>query len=109
MSADPVDIIKEELKKKSVHMNSFEQVDFLLFKISDEEPKRLFITFEDSILKNYFLENVPYIVINCNSSYERFCNDMMCSNQVMVFNNLNHCNDFDILNILKDTNSLILQ
>lgn len=109
MCADDIEIIKNELKKNVIQINSFEQVDVLLFNIQSNFIGRKFIAFNNSALKKYFLENSPYKIVNCNSSYERFCNDLMYHGDEVIFNNINYCNDFDILNILKNTNNLLIQ
>lgn len=109
MFADDTQAIKVELQKNVIHVNSFEQVDILLLRVSGEDLGRKYIVFESHALKNYFLENSPKTIINCNSSFERFCDDMALYGKDIIFNNLNYCNDFDILNILRNTNNILIQ
>ena len=70
------------------------------------------ILFEDHSLKNYFYSKLDeygfnYKYVNCNSSIERFFNDID-PNKLNIFNNINICNDKDIIKIIKNTPGILI-
>lgn len=103
-----IDLIKKEFQKNKIHISSYEDVDLLLFKINQNQPKRLFITFSNHSIKAYFTNKTTRQIINCNSSYNRFCEDMSSYDSQSIFNNVNLCSDLDILNIINKTNNILI-
>ena len=98
--------IKKELSKNKVHILSFDDVDFFLLKIPHH---RLLIEFDNSVVKNYFVNNIRDRIINCNSSYNRFYGEMESYfSQDTIFNNLELCNDRDILTLIRNTNNIMI-
>ena len=98
--------IKEELYKNKVHITSFDEVDFFLLKVPHN---RLLIEFDNNIIKSYFINQVKEYVINCNSSYNRFYEEMEnCFSSDTIFNYSGVCNDMDILSIIKNTNNIMI-
>lgn len=98
--------IKEELSKNKVHILSFDDVDFFLLKMPHH---RLLIEFDNSVVKNYFVNNIRDRIINCNSSYNRFYGEMESYfSQDTIFNNLELCNDLDILTLIRNTNNIMI-
>ena len=98
--------IKEELCKNKIHIISFDDVDFFLLKIPHH---RLLIECDNNVVKNYFINNINDRVINCNSSYNRFYEEMNnYFSQDTIFNNLELCNDLDILTLIRNTNNIMI-
>jgi len=100
--------IKNQLKEKTIKICDFNQADSLLFETENLNLNRTYIVFESSSLKQYFLDHTTNTIINTNSSYDRFCEDMINYNKNIIFNNINYCNDIDILNIIIKTNNILL-
>ena len=70
------------------------------------------LIFSDNELKNYFYYkldeyNIDYNYVNCNSSLERFFNDIH-QEGLIIFNNINNCKDENILKIIKNTPGIII-
>lgn len=100
---DNIKILKEDLKQNVIHIKDFNEVDYLLYHFS----KNSYITFDSVVLKNYFINNTNRCIINCNSSYDKFIDEMeKYYSEETIFNNINFCNDIDILNIIDKTNNL---
>jgi len=84
-----------------MHVRTYDDVDALLFYC----PDGVYLEFDSIALKNYFINNTEQNVINCNSSYERFIDDMQYFNEKSIFNNVNFCIDFSILDLIDKTNN----
>ena len=104
MSDNTIEDIKSKIKHNVIYLHDFEDIDtMLLFDMKDH-----YLVFDNIMLKNYFTSHTNRNVINCNSSYKRFANDMESFSSDTIFNNINFCNDFDILNIVMNTNNLMI-
>lgn len=98
--------LKENLKQNVIHIKNFSDVDGLLYYFSNNS----YVIFDSISLKNYFINNTERCVINCNSSYDKFIDEMeKYYSEETIFNNINFCNDIDILNIVDKTNNLRLE
>lgn len=103
---DNIKALKENLKQNVIHIKNFSDVDGLLYYFSNNS----YVVFDSISLKNYFINNTERCVINCNSSYDKFIDEMeKYYTEETVFNNINFCNDIDILNIVDKTNNLRLE
>lgn len=103
---DNIKSLKENLKQNVIHIKNFSEVDGLLYCFSNNS----YVIFDSISLKNYFINNTERCVINCNSSYDKFIDEMeKYYTEETVFNNINFCNDIDILNIVDKTNNLRLE
>ena len=103
---DNIKALKENLKQNVIHIKNFSDVDGLLYYFSNNS----YVVFDSISLKNYFINNTERCVINCNSSYDKFIDEMeKYYTEETIFNNINFCNDIDILNIVDKTNNLILE
>lgn len=103
---DNIKALKENLKQNVIHIKNFSEVDGLLYYFSNNS----YVVFDSISLKNYFINNTERCVINCNSSYDKFIDEMeKYYTEETIFNNINFCNDIDILNIVDKTNNLILE
>jgi hypothetical protein len=103
---DNIKSLKENLKQNVIHIKNFSEVDGLLYYFSNNS----YVIFDSISLKNYFINNTERCVINCNSSYDKFIDEMeKYYSEETVFNNINFCNDVDILNIVDKTNNLRLE
>lgn len=103
---DNIKSLKENLKQNVIHIKNFSEVDGLLYYFSNNS----YVVFDSISLKNYFINNTERCVINCNSSYDKFIDEMeKYYTEETVFNNINFCNDIDILNIVDKTNNLRLE
>jgi hypothetical protein len=103
---DNIKSLKENLKQNVIHIKNFSDVDGLLYYFSNNS----YVIFDSISLKNYFINNTERCVINCNSSYDKFIDEMeKYYSEETVFNNINFCNDVDILNIVDKTNNLRLE
>jgi hypothetical protein len=103
---DNIKSLKENLKQNVIHIKNFSDVDGLLYYFSNNS----YVVFDSISLKNYFINNTERCVINCNSSYDKFIDEMeKYYTEETVFNNINFCNDVDILNIVDKTNNLRLE
>ena len=106
MMLDNIKSLKENLKQNVIHIKNFSEVDGLLYYFSNNS----YVVFDSISLKNYFINNTERCVINCNSSYDKFIDEMeKYYTEETVFNNINFCNDVDILNIVDKTNNLRLE
>jgi hypothetical protein len=92
-------------------IDDFNEVDIMVCNILDDKkiPNLIFSNLE---LKNYFYSkledyNIKYNYINCNSSIERFFNDIQ-NDGLILFNNINNCKDPDIIKIIKNTDGIII-
>lgn len=94
--------IKNQIKRNVIKINDYEDVDsFLLTEQNDK-----YIIFDKIQVKNYLLNSLDN-VINCNSSYEKFVNEMNeYYTPKTVFANVKNCNDFAILNLINNTNNI---
>jgi hypothetical protein len=103
---DNIKSLKEDLKQNVIHIKDFSEVDGLLYYFSNNS----YVIFDSISLKNYFINNTERCVINCNSSYDKFIDEMeKYYTEETIFNNINFCNDVDILNIVDKTNNLRLE
>lgn len=103
---DNIKALKENLKQNVIHIKDFSDVDGLLYYFSNNS----YVVFDSISLKNYFINNTERCVINCNSSYDKFIDEMeKYYTEETIFNNINFCNDIDILNIVDKTNNLRLE
>ena len=103
---DNIKSLKENLKQNVIHIKNFSDVDGLLYYFSNNS----YVVFDSISLKNYFINNTERCVINCNSSYDKFIDEMeKYYTEETIFNNINFCNDLDILNIVDKTNNLRLE
>jgi hypothetical protein len=103
---DNIKSLKEDLKQNVIHIKDFSDVDGLLYYFSNNS----YVVFDSISLKNYFINNTERCVINCNSSYDKFIDEMeKYYTEETIFNNINFCNDVDILNIVDKTNNLRLE
>lgn len=103
---DNIKSLKENLKQNVIHIKNFSDVDGLLYYFSNNS----YVIFDSISLKNYFINNTERCVINCNSSYDKFIDEMeKYYSEETIFNNINFCNDVDILNIVDKTNNLRLE
>lgn len=103
---DNIKSLKENLKRNVIHIKNFSDVDGLLYYFSNNS----YVIFDTISLKNYFINNTERCVINCNSSYDKFIDEMeKYYSEETIFNNINFCNDIDILNIVDKTNNLRLE
>lgn len=103
---DNIKSLKENLKQNVIHIKNFSEVDDLLYYFSNNS----YVVFDSISLKNYFINNTERCVINCNSSYDKFIDEMeKYYTEETIFNNINFCNDIDILNIVDKTNNLRLE
>lgn len=103
---DNIKSLKENLKQNVIHIKNFSEVDGLLYYFSNNS----YVVFDSISLKNYFINNTERCVINCNSSYDKFIDEMeKYYTEETIFNNINFCNDIDILNIVDKTNNLRLE
>ena len=106
MMLDNIKSLKENLKQNVIHIKNFSEVDGLLYYFSNNS----YVVFDSISLKNYFINNTERCVINCNSSYDKFIDEMeKYYTEETIFNNINFCNDIDILNIVDKTNNLRLE
>ena len=106
MMLDNIKSLKENLKQNVIHIKNFSEVDGLLYYFSNNS----YVIFDSISLKNYFINNKERCVINCNSSYDKFIDEMeKYYTEETIFNNINFCNDVDILNIVDKTNNLRLE
>ena len=106
MMLDNIKTLKENLKQNVIHIKNFSEVDGLLYYFSNNS----YVVFDSISLKNYFINNTERCVINCNSSYDKFIDEMeKYYTEETIFNNINFCNDVDILNIVDKTNNLRLE
>ena len=97
--------LKERLKQNVIHLYTFDDVDDLLYYCINDK----YVIFDSIILKNYFINSTTRVVINCNSSYEKFVDEMeKYFDETTIFNNVNFCNDVNILSIIDKTNNLRL-
>lgn len=97
--------LKDRLKQNVIHLYTFDDVDDLLYYCINDK----YVIFDSIILKNYFINSTSRMVINCNSSYDKFVDEMeKYFDETTIFNNVNSCNDVNILSIIDKTNNLRL-
>lgn len=97
--------LKDRLKQNVIHLYTFDDVDDLLYYCINDK----YVIFNSIILKNYFINSTSRVVINCNSSYDKFVDEMeKYFDETTIFNNVNFCNDVNILSIIDKTNNLRL-
>jgi hypothetical protein len=94
--------LKNNMKQNVIRLKSFDDADGLLYCYIEGKC----IEFDSIILKNYFINNTQRPIINCNSSYDKFLEEMENFSEISIFNNVNACNDFTILDIVNKTNNL---
>lgn len=90
-----------------------DEVDVDVFIVNDIYLNNSYnLLFECPSLKNYFYSKLDeygfnYKYVNCNSSLERFFNDID-PDKLNIFNNINACNDKDIIKIIKNTPGILI-
>ena len=100
-----INSLKDRLKQNVIHLYTFDDVDDLLYYCINDK----YVIFDSIILKNYFINSTSRVVINCNSSYDKFVDEMeKYFDETTIFNNINFCNDVNILSIIDKTNNLRL-
>ena len=100
-----INSLKDRLKQNVIHLYTFDDVDDLLYYCINDK----YVIFDSIILKNYFINSTSRVVINCNSSYDKFVDEMeKYFDETTIFNNVNFCNDVNILSIIDKTNNLRL-
>lgn len=98
--------LREQLKQNVVRIDNFDEVDNLLYSSNIDK----YIIFGSIVLKNYFINNTDRVIINCNSSYDRFVEEMnRYFDEFAIFNNVNFCNDIRILDLIDKTNNLRIE
>lgn len=111
-----INLLKESLKKdkKEIVISDATEIDKLLWELNICENDNFYIIFKESYLKELFFNKLPnneYYIINANSSYNRFIQDVSpvleCKIK-KIFNNINLCAEFNILNIINNTQSKII-
>ena len=103
---DNIKSLKDNLKQNIIRIKNFSDTDCLLYYFSNNS----YVVFDSISLKNYFINNTKRYVINCNSSYDKFIDEMeKYYTEETIFNNINFCNDINILNIIDKTNNLRLE
>lgn len=106
MSCKSADEIKSLLKKDSIFIDSFVKTESILFL----NPTDKYLVFNNISLKNYFLENTDRTVINCNTSYSRFTEEVNnYFDDFTIFNNIKYCTDIKILEIINKTSNLKIE
>lgn len=106
MSCKSADEIKNLFKKDSIFIDSFVKTESILFL----NPINKYLVFNNISLKNYFLENTDRSVINCNTSYSRFTEEVNnYFDDFTIFNNIKYCTDIKILEIINKTSNLKIE
>lgn len=103
--------IKEVFKENYKLIETFEDIDCFIYNI--QMNKKLYnLLFSNHSLKNYMYSKldeycIEYNYINCNSSIERFFNDIQ-NDGIKIFDNINNCQNEDIIKIIKNTAGVII-
>lgn len=116
MSVDINTYIQNE-EMRNIFSKSFkimkDELDVDVFIVNDIYLNSSYnLLFEYPSLKNYFYSKLDeygfnYKYVNCNSSLERFFNDID-PDKLNIFNNINACNDKDIIKIIKNTPGILI-
>lgn len=105
--------IKDIFIKSCLNISNISQAE-ILAKTLDSNPYNINIIFETSYLKSIFFNKVkiyhPDIkIINCDSSKNRLLNEIEeYSNELIIFDKINYCDDFDIFNKINKMNRILI-
>lgn len=103
------EFIKNNLLNNSVFINTIEEADGALYKLSRGD--KFNIKFINTSVKEYFLNNLLTIrpeanIINCNCSIDKFDENNFYG--YLVFNNINKCKHPEIFEKIKKYNGVLL-
>lgn len=94
-----------KILQKKIYVDDWDVAEIYMV----QEVKDVFLEFDTIILKNYFLECAQRSIINCNSSYEKFVEDMEnYYDDLTIFNNIGNCTDQRIIDIIANTTNLLV-
>lgn len=107
-----IENLKSTLFKNHVVISNIDEIDDLVLNISNKKYKN--IIFEKTTLKNYCFDKLSKLlnisIINSNSCLNRFCMDLheSDSSDIIIFDNINKCNNSDILDIIINKKSILV-
>ena len=92
---------------KCYNINTFEDVDLFIFNINENIDIKLKL--KNKNLKYYLFSKVQEYcnIINCNSSIERFYEDLQ-NKGIIIFDNINLCRDEQIIKIVENTKGIVI-
>lgn len=106
-----IDFIKKSMMKSCRYITNENEVTSYVFDLLDGHYSNAI--FETSNLRRRFFEEINYRdidvnVVNCDSSLERFCESLNENSPLIIFNNVNRCHDTNILDIVRNTKSILI-
>jgi len=104
-----IDFLKEEMKKNSTVVTSFQEADAFALDVS--QGKMTNVVFETTALKTYCFTKIKDMcevnIINCNSNLERFCESSV-NKGITIFDNINSCRNLDILSMVVNRKGILV-
>lgn len=102
---------KQKISESFITISSIEEAEHAATDIS--QGKQYNLVFKNSILKTRFFSiievNRPDItVINCNTNYRVFNQQVFEARSQILYNNFNKCDDDDIVQYILDNKSTII-
>lgn len=106
-----VESIKELIGDNYVYIDSLDSAEQIAHSIAQNELTN--IVFESSVIKNRFFSELKRMrpdvtIICCTSTLQRFKRNVEESSDLIIYNNINKCENSDILNIIKENKGVFV-
>ena len=105
------DFIKNSLMKSNRYITTESELNSYIYDIMNDRYQNAI--FESSNLKMMFFDKLKFYdidvnIINCNSSTDRFCEELDKEHAINIFDNVNRCHNTDILKIIQNTKGILI-
>lgn len=106
-----VESIKELIGDNYVYVDSLDGAERIACSVAQNEP--INIVFESSVIKNRFFSELKRMrpettIICCTSTLQRFKHNVEESSDLIIYNNINKCENSDILDIIKENKGIFV-
>ena len=103
--------IKNMVGENYIYIDSLDDAEKIACRVSQSEY--INIVFETSTLKNRFFAILEKLrpdvsIINCTSTLKRFKDNVSEASNLVIYNNINKCDNSDILDIIKENKGIFV-
>ena len=106
--------IKNMVGENYIYIDSLEDAEKIAYNIAWQDIMECKnIVFETSTLKNRFFAILEKLrpdvsIINCTSTLKRFKDNVSEASNLVIYNNINKCDNSDILDIIKENKGIFV-